>query len=94
MIVSLDKPLHTQLLARKDGRTLTHLMDTAVRQYLDDTRIYLDVPEEVRAKLRERCVVGGKTLNEVVNEILAKYFAVEGEPHNLGKDPKIIKEAK
>lgn len=68
----MDSALHAQLLVlqTKQGATLTWLLDTAVRQYLDDTRLYLDVPDDTRAKLRERCVAQGRTMNEIVNEIL------------------------
>lgn len=68
--ISIDSELHARFLEKREGRTLIHLIDTAARQYLDDTRLYLDIPDDIMVKIRGLCVAQGKTVNEVVNDII------------------------
>ena len=76
-LLKLPLDLHATLkaLSKTKGQPMAWLMVTATRQYLDDTRIYLDVPVEAMAKLRGLCVAQGKTLNAVVNDTIAKGLA-------------------
>lgn len=73
-----------EALAKEKGNTFitkNEIMKQALTAYLkhaapEPNRLYLDVPEDIKGKLREVCVRDGKTLNEVVNAILNDALAV------------------